>query len=64
MIPSPARRRGPGRGQPAEAVLLVRRRDDEDVPDAGEHQRRQRVVNHRLVVYMQELLTHASRDWK
>src|SRR5439155_19657997 len=38
--------------------LVLRRRNDEDVPDAGEHQRRQRVVDHRLVVDGNELLAH------
>src|SRR5439155_545192 len=39
-----------------EAGCVLRRRDDQDVADAGEHQRRQRVIHHRLVVDRQELL--------
>ena len=34
----------------------------EDVADAGEHQHRQRVVHHRLVVHRQQLLGDALRD--
>src|SRR5207253_1996430 len=33
-----------------ERLRVVRRRDHENLADAGEHQRRQRVVHHRLVV--------------
>src|SRR5206468_2271506 len=40
--------------------LVFRRRNDEDVPDAGEHQRRERVVNHRLVVDRDELLAESQ----
>ena len=36
--------------QPDELLLVVRSRDDEDVADAGQHERRERVVDHRLVV--------------
>ena len=42
--------------QPAEAVDVGRRRDEQDVPDARQHERRQRVIHHRLVVNRQELL--------
>ena len=42
--------------QTAEAVLLVGRRDHEDGADPGQHQRRQRVVHHRLVVDREQLL--------
>ena len=42
--------------QRLEAVLLVRRGDHQDLADAGQHQRRQRVVDHRLVVDRQQLL--------
>jgi hypothetical protein len=31
--------------QPLEAGLILGRRDDQDLPDAGEHQRRERVVD-------------------
>ena len=42
--------------QPPEVRIVLRRRDHEDVPDAREHQRRQRVVDHRLVVDRHQLL--------
>src|SRR5205085_10642975 len=42
--------------------LIVGSGDEEDVDDAGEHQRRQRVVDHRLVVDRQELLGYDGRD--
>ena len=48
--------------QADELLLLVRRRDDQDVADAGQHQRRQRVVDHRLVVDGQQLLADRVRD--
>ena len=38
------------------------RRDDQDLPDPGQHERRERVVDHRLVVHRQELLAHARRQ--
>src|SRR3989475_12967499 len=44
-----------------EARRVLRRRDDQDVPDAGEHQRRQRVVDHGLVVDRQKLLREHLR---
>ena len=42
--------------QPLERRLVVRRGDDQDLPDPGQHQHRQRVVDHRLVVDRQQLL--------
>ena len=42
--------------------LIARRRDDQILADAGGHQRRQRVVNHRLVVHGQQLLGDNLRD--
>ena len=48
--------------QALEAARLVRRRDHEDVTDAGEHERGERVVDHRLVVHRHELLADALRD--
>jgi hypothetical protein len=39
-----------------EARRVLRRGDDQDVADAGEHERRQRVIHHRLVVDRQQLL--------
>ena len=37
--------------------------DDENLAYAGEHQGRQRVVDHRLVVDRQELLADRQGDW-
>src|SRR5689334_13159695 len=45
-----------------EAALILGCRDDQDVLDARQHQRGQRVVDHRLVVDRNELLTDAARD--
>ena len=45
-----------------ELVLILRGGDHRDVPDAGQHQHRQRVINHRLVIDRQKLLRHAHRD--
>ena len=45
-----------------EARRVLRRRDDENVPDPREHERAQRVVDHRLVVHGQQLLGHDLRD--
>ena len=48
--------------QPLERRQVLRRRDDQDVPDARQHQRRERVVDHRLVVDRQELLADRPGD--
>jgi hypothetical protein len=48
--------------QPLELALVVRRGDHEDLPDAGHHQRAQRVVDHGLVEYRHELLGHRPGD--
>ena len=48
--------------QRLEAWSLFRRGDDQDVADAGQHQRRQRVVDHRLVVDRQQLLADRPGD--
>ena len=45
--------------QSLEERLLVWRRDDQDLPNPRQHQRGERVVDHRLVVDRHELLTHA-----
>ena len=45
-----------------EAGLVLGRRDDEDVADAREHERRERVVDHRLVVDGAELLADGERE--
>ena len=47
--------------QRLEARRVLRRADEQDVADAGQHQRRQRVVDHRLVVHRQQLLAHGQR---
>ena len=52
--PSPSRRSNAG--------TSVGVRDDEDLADAREHQHRQRVVDHRLVVDGQQLLRRGERD--
>ncbi len=39
-----------------EVRQVMRRRDDQDVPDARQHQHRQRIIDHRLVVDRQQLL--------
>ena len=47
-----------------EAGQVLGRRDDEDVADAGHHQDREGVVDHRLVVDGQELLADGPGDGK
>ena len=50
--------------QALEQRQVVRGGDDQDVADARQHQRRQRIVDHRLVVDRQELLAdHAGRGY-
>ena len=49
--------------QALEVRIVRRRRDHKDVPDARQHQRRQWVVNHRLVIDRHELLRHRDRQW-
>src|SRR5262245_38399745 len=51
-----------GAEEPAERLLIVRRGDDEDVADPRQHEGRQRVIDHRLVVDRQQLLAHAERE--
>ena len=51
-LPSSSRKRG----------KIRRRRDHEEVANAREHQRRERVVDHRLVVHGQQLLAHDERQ--
>ena len=46
--------------EPAELRQIVRRRDDEDFPDVGQHQDRQRIIDHRLVIDRHELLAHGA----
>ena len=47
--------------QGLEARRVLRRADQQDVADAGQHQRGQRVVDHRLVVHRQQLLAQRQR---
>src|ERR1019366_525390 len=51
---------------PSEEVLelgeVARSGDDQDLADAGKHQRRKRVVDHRLVVNRHELLADSAGD--
>lgn len=49
--------------QALEVRIVRRRRDHEDVPDAREHQCRQWIVDHRLVIDRHELLRHRDRQW-
>ena len=46
--------------QPLEVRSILRRRDDEDIPDACQHERGQRIVDHRLVIDRQQLLAGHS----
>ena len=48
--------------QPLELVLVLRRGDDQDLPDPGHHQRGERVVDHRLVEDRHQLLGHRPGD--
>ena len=48
--------------QTAEHLLLVGRGDDEDVADPRQHQRGERVVDHRFVVNRQKLLADPAGD--
>ena len=41
--------------QPGEQRRVVRRRNDEDVADAREHQGTERVIDHRLIVDREQL---------
>ena len=47
--------------QPLEVRQILRRRDDQHLAYAGQHQGRQRVIDHRLVVDRQELLRRHER---
>src|SRR4029453_9891072 len=49
--------------QLAEARQILGRGDDQDLPDAREHQHAQRVIDHRLVVDRQQLLAHHAGEW-
>ena len=53
---------GPVAEEADELVAVVGSRDDEDLPDAGHHQCRQRVVDHRLVVDGHQLLGDRTGD--
>ena len=62
---------GNGNTQPAAVVQqlpkaadVLRRRDQQDVANAGQHQHRQGIIDHRLVVDGQQLLAHRPGDRK
>ena len=40
---------------------MLARRNQQDVADAGQHQHRQRIIDHRLVVDRQQLLVDGER---
>ncbi|MNP19804.1 hypothetical protein D3C76_1123500 [compost metagenome] len=42
---------------------VLGRRDHQDFADTGQHQYRNRVIDHRFVVYGQQLLGDAQGDW-
>ncbi len=46
--------------QTLEQGRVMRRGNDEDFPDTGQHQAGQRVIDHRLVVDRQQLLRHGN----
>ena len=48
--------------QRLKARQVLRCGDEEDVAEAGQHERRQRVIHHRLVVHRHELLAGAQRE--
>ena len=45
-----------------EITFIFRRSDDENFADTGQHQHRQRIVNHWLIVNRQQLLRYAARN--
>jgi len=47
--------------QPLKGVLVPGRSDHQNVPDPGQHEDRERVVDHRLVVDRKQLLRHGLR---
>ena len=53
---------GPVSEQPPERGQVPRRGDHQNVPDSGQHQNRQRIVDHRLVVDRQQLLGNPLGD--
>src|SRR5579871_20703 len=42
---------------------VVGSRDDQNFPNAREHERAERVINHRFVVDRQQAFAHSLRDW-
>src|SRR5207253_11139244 len=50
--------------QPLKRALVLGRGNDQDVADPGEHERRERVVDHRLVVDRDELFAHREGQRK
>ena len=49
--------------QLTEGFLVAGRGDDQDIPDAGQHQGGQRVVDHGLVVHRHQLLADGAGEW-
>ncbi len=60
--PDPPLRTVPEKGP--EAGELCGSRYDENLTDTGEHEDREGIVDHRFVVYREELLAHGPRDGK
>lgn len=48
--------------QPPERGQVTGGGDHQDLPDSGQHQNRQRIVDHRLVVDREQLLGNSLRD--
>ena len=48
--------------KPLKTWQVMRRRDDQDFTDAGKHQCRQRIIDHRLVVDRDQLLAHSPSN--
>ena len=48
--------------QADESRLILRRRDDENLVDACQHQNRERIVDHRLVINREQLFRHSLCD--
>ena len=48
--------------QPPEVRLILRRGDDQNVANLRQHQRRKRIVDHRLVIDAEQLLRNSAGD--
>src|SRR5258708_27953359 len=49
--------------QPLKLSAIIRRRDNKNVANSGQHQRRQRIIDHRLVENRQQLLADTAGYW-